>query len=78
MIQAFLSGDLATAQKINAQLIPAYSGIMGTPNYGATTAKAALQALGVLDNRHVRSPLLALDEDEYAALTTALTTAGLL
>ena len=27
-----------------------------SPNYGATTAKAALQLLGVLDNRNVRAP----------------------
>ena len=37
---------------------------MGVPNYGATTAKAALELLGVLDNRRVRGPLVALDDDE--------------
>ena len=37
---------------------------MGVPNYGATTAKAALQLLGVLDNRNVRGPLVPLDDDE--------------
>jgi 4-hydroxy-tetrahydrodipicolinate synthase len=78
MITAFLSGDLSTAQKINTQLQPALAAVMGVPNYGATTAKAALQLLGVLDNRRVRSPLVPLDEDEYAALRTALTTSGLL
>ncbi|UDY25067.1 4-hydroxy-tetrahydrodipicolinate synthase [Nocardioides sp. Kera G14] len=78
MIQAFRSGDVATAQKINAQLQPAFAAIMGAPNYGATTAKAALQLLGVLENRNVRSPLVPLDDDEYAALRTGLTAAGLL
>jgi len=51
---------------------------MGTPNYGATTAKAGLELLGVLDNRRVRSPLAALDDDEVAALRAGLTASGLL
>ena len=51
---------------------------MGPANYGATTAKAALQLLGVLDNRRVRSPLVELDDDELAALRTGLEAAGLL
>ena len=37
---------------------------MGVPNYGATTAKACLQLLGVLDNRNVRGPLVPLTDDE--------------
>lgn len=78
MITAFLSGDLATAQKIDAQLRPAIDAVMGVANYGATTAKAALQLLGVLDNRNVRSPLVALDDDELAALRSGLAAAGLL
>jgi 4-hydroxy-tetrahydrodipicolinate synthase len=78
MITAFLSGDLTTAQKINAQLQPALAAVMGAPNYGATTAKAGLQLLGVLDHRTVRSPLVPLDEDELAALRGALTASGLL
>ena len=45
-------------------MLPAIDAIMGVPNYGATTAKAALQLLGVLDNRNVRSPLVPLDDDE--------------
>ena len=51
---------------------------MGVTNYGATTAKAALQLLGVLENRNVRGPLVALDDNEVAALRTALTNVGLL
>lgn len=78
MIDAFFAGDLATAQQINARLQPALLAVMGVPNYGATTAKAALQALGVLDNRDVRSPLMALDEEEYAALRAGLVASGLL
>jgi 4-hydroxy-tetrahydrodipicolinate synthase len=78
MIEAFQAGDVATARKIDAQLRPAYAAIMGVPNYGAVTAKASLQALGVLPDRNVRSPLVPLDADEYAALTAGLTAAGLL
>ena len=51
---------------------------MGVPNYGATTAKAALQLLGVLDNRNVRAPLVPLDDDEVAALRAGLAASGLL
>ena len=65
---------LATYQRI----LPAIDAVMGVPNYGATTAKGALQLKGVLDNRRVRQPLLELDEVEYAALREGLTAAGLL
>jgi 4-hydroxy-tetrahydrodipicolinate synthase len=51
---------------------------MGVANYGATTAKAALELLGVLDNRNVRGPLVPLDDAEVAALRAGLTAAGLL
>lgn len=78
LVEAFLAGDVATAQEINARLQPALLAVMGVPNYGATTAKAALQALGVLDNRRVRSPLMELDEDEYAALRAGLAASDLL
>jgi 4-hydroxy-tetrahydrodipicolinate synthase len=78
MVTSFLAGDIATAQKINAQLQPALAAVMGVPNYGATTAKAALQLLGVLDNRTVRSPLVPLDEEEYAGLRAGLAASGLL
>ena len=49
-----------------------------SPNYGATTAKAALQLLGVLDNRNVRGPLVPLDDDEVDALRAGLAASGLL
>jgi 4-hydroxy-tetrahydrodipicolinate synthase len=59
-------------------MLPAIEAIMGAPNYGATTAKAALELTGVLPNRTVRSPLVPLDDDELAALRTGLTAAGVL
>ncbi len=78
MVDAFLAGDSAEALTIFTRLLPAIDAIMGVANYGATTAKAALQLLGILDNRNVRAPLVALDDDEVAALRAGLVASGLL
>ncbi len=78
MVEAFHAGDHAEAVRIHTSLVPAFEAVMGVPNYGATTAKAALELLGVLDNRVVRPPLLALDDAEVADLRAGLTAAGLL
>jgi 4-hydroxy-tetrahydrodipicolinate synthase len=78
MADAFWAGDHATALEIFTRLLPAIDAMMGVPNYGATTAKAALQLLGVLDNRHVRGPLVPLDDDEVDALRAGLAASGLL
>lgn len=78
MTDAYLAGDHQAALASYRRQLPVVDAIMGVENYGATTAKAALQLLGVLDNRNVRSPLVALDEDEYAALGDALSAAGLI
>ena len=78
MIDMFLAGDHGGALETYQRLTPAFEAVMGVPNYGATTAKAALELLGVLDNRRVRSPLSELDDDEVAALRAGLTAAGLL
>ncbi len=78
MVEAVASGDLDRAQEIYHSLLPAIHGIMGVGNYGATTAKAALQLVGVLDNRRVRLPLLELDDSELSALRTSLESAGIL
>jgi 4-hydroxy-tetrahydrodipicolinate synthase len=78
MADAFFTGDHAEALAIFTRLLPAIDAVMGVANYGATTAKAALQLLGVLDNRNVRAPLVALDDDEVAALRAGLDAAGLL
>jgi len=78
MYDAFIGGDPAKAREIFVGLLPAIDAIMGAPSYGATTAKAALELIGVLDNRQVRSPLIALDDDEVAALRSGLTASGLL
>jgi 4-hydroxy-tetrahydrodipicolinate synthase len=78
MIAAWVRGDHAEALRIHTSPVPAFDAVMGVANYGATTAKAALQLLGVLDNRNVRAPLVALDDDEVAALRAGLDAAGLL
>jgi 4-hydroxy-tetrahydrodipicolinate synthase len=78
MLEAFESGDHAGALAIFTRLLPAIDAVMGVPNYGATTAKAGLQLLGVLDNRNVRGPLVPLDDAEVEALRTGLAASGLL
>jgi len=78
MADAFFAGDHAEALTIFTRLLPAIDAVMGVDNYGATTAKAALELLGVIDNRNVRGPLVPLDDDEVAALREGLSSAGLL
>lgn len=78
MHDTYHHGDPMAALDIFAGMLPAIDAIMGAPNYGATTAKAALELTGVLDNRRVRSPLVALDDAELADLRAGLLTAGVL
>ena len=78
MLEAFDAGDHAKALEVFTGLLPAIDAVMGPANYGATTAKAALQLLGVLDNRNVRGPLVPLDDEEVEALRAGLQAAGLL
>jgi 4-hydroxy-tetrahydrodipicolinate synthase len=78
VIEQFDADDPAGALATFTELVPVVEAVMGVPNYGATTAKAALELLGVLDNRNVRGPLVPLDDGEVAALRDALSAAGLL
>ncbi|MEX0427023.1 4-hydroxy-tetrahydrodipicolinate synthase [Nocardioides sp. DS6] len=78
MHDQFTGGDVVAARQTYARMLPAIDAIMGVPNYGATTAKAALELVGVLDNRTVRSPLVALDDVEVGALRAGLEAAGLI
>jgi 4-hydroxy-tetrahydrodipicolinate synthase len=78
MIEDFLDGNTTAALTTFTTLLPATHAMMGVPNYGATTAKAALQLLGVLDNRNVRGPLVPLNDDEVAALRAGLEASHLL
>jgi 4-hydroxy-tetrahydrodipicolinate synthase len=78
MMTDFLAGDHARALETFTRLLPATNAVMGVANYGATTSKAALQLLGVLDNRTVRGPLVALDDAEVEALRAGLAASGLI
>ena len=78
MIEAYVAGDTAQALEIHTRLVPAFGAVMGVANYGATTAKAALELLGVIDNRNVRGPLVPLDDDEVTALRAGLAASGLI
>ncbi len=78
VIDQYDADDPAAALATFTRLLPVIDAVMGVSNYGATTAKAALELLGVLDNRRVRGPLVPLDDDEVGALRTALAEAGLL
>jgi 4-hydroxy-tetrahydrodipicolinate synthase len=78
MIEDFLDGNTVAALKTYRRLVPATRAIMGVPNYGATTAKACLQLLGVLDNRNVRGPLVPLTDEEVDDLRAGLEASHLL
>ena len=78
LFDQFFAGDHAAALATYRAMLPVVDAIMHVPNYGATTAKAALQLLGVLDNRFVRSPLVPLDDDELDALRVQLDAAHLI
>jgi 4-hydroxy-tetrahydrodipicolinate synthase len=78
MIEDFLDGNTVAALRTYERLLPATRAMMGVPHYGATTAKAALQLLGVLDNRNVRGPLVPLSDDEVMALRAGLEASQLL
>jgi 4-hydroxy-tetrahydrodipicolinate synthase len=78
MIRDFLAGDHDAALATYTTLLPATDAVMGVPNYGATTAKAALQLLGEIDKRNVRGPLVPLTDEEVAALREGLVASGLI
>jgi len=78
LIAQFGAGDNAAALDTYTALVPAFEAVMGVTHYGATTAKAGLQLLGVLDNRNVRGPLVPLDDAEVDALRAGLAASGLL
>ncbi|MFV0633202.1 4-hydroxy-tetrahydrodipicolinate synthase [Demequina sp.] len=74
MIAAHDAGDTARAEALHQELLPVHTAIFNGP--GAANAKAAMQLLGVIPSRHMRLPLLALDDEEFASLADALSAAG--
>ena len=77
MVAAVDRGDLAEALAIYRRLVPVVDVIMNRAQ-GAMTAKAALQLMGVLDNRAVRLPLVPAGDDLVAEIRSVLSAAGLL
>ena len=77
MIVAVDAGDLDTARRLNADLLPAVRGIM-TRTQGAIMAKAALLLTGALSCATTRPPLPTATESELATLTTDLKEAQIL
>jgi 4-hydroxy-tetrahydrodipicolinate synthase len=77
MVAAVDAGDLATAQRLHRRLLPAVAGIM-TRTQGAIMVKAALQMLGLIDNRHVRLPLVEATPSQVEQLRADLEGAALL
>ncbi|MBO9520281.1 MAG: 4-hydroxy-tetrahydrodipicolinate synthase [Nocardioidaceae bacterium] len=77
MVAAIERNDLDRALAIHVELIPVVDAIMGHAP-GVMTAKAALQLLGVLENRSVRLPLVEADDDLVGLVHEALASAHLL
>ncbi len=77
MVARVDAGDLDGAFKVFGDLVPVVDAIMGHAP-GVMTAKAAMELLGVHDNRTVRLPLVQADEELVDIVRTALTEAGLL
>ncbi len=77
MHDAVARGDLAAAYGIYESLVPVVEAVMGRVP-GAMSAKAAMQLLGVLDNRNVRLPLVPASDEDVAVLRAAMSDLGLL
>lgn len=77
MVERIEAGDLRGAQDISFELAPLVDALMGA-GQGAVYAKAALEILGAIPHRAVRSPLVEADDAEVATIAQALRAAGLL
>ncbi len=77
MVARVDAGDLDGALKVFGELVPVVDAIMGSAP-GVMTAKAAMQLLGVHDNRVVRLPLVEADDTLVDVVRSALHEAGLL
>ena len=73
MCRAALEGDIATARRLNEQLIPIYNTMFCEPSPAAP--KWGLSLLGKCEP-HVRLPLVALTEDGQAKVRAALEKSG--
>lgn len=77
LLDAVAAGDLARARQLDAQLEPSNRAIMGA-GQGATYAKQAVYALGLIESPRPRLPLVEPSETEIAEIRRALVSQGLL
>lgn len=77
MMDAVERGDLPAALEIHQRLIPVVKAIMASGEPGATMAKAAVHAAGVIDHRTMRLPLVTASDDAVRELRAQLGEAGL-
>lgn len=77
MVKAAAENDLLTARALSHKAANIVDALMNHMP-GVISAKAALQAQGILDNRGVRMPLLPADEEQMAFITAQLTRSGYL
>ena len=77
LLDAVAAGDLARARELDAQLEPSNRAIMGA-GQGATYAKQAVYALGLIESPRPRLPLVEPSETEIAEIRRALVSQGLL
>ncbi|MDR2254075.1 MAG: 4-hydroxy-tetrahydrodipicolinate synthase [Bifidobacteriaceae bacterium] len=75
-IDAVDAGDMATARRAVARILPVITAVMGR-GQGVAMVKAALEIVGVLPRRTVRLPLAAATELEAGHVREALATSGL-
>lgn len=77
LLDAVAAGDLARARQLDAQLEPSNRAIMGA-GQGATYAKQAVYALGLIESPRPRLPLVEPSETEIADICRGLVSQGLL
>lgn len=74
LIEAYLTGEVATALRLHQQLLPIYTGVFATQ--GCILVKAGLRLQGH-DVGGLRSPLIEATPAEVEGLRSALSAAGL-
>jgi 4-hydroxy-tetrahydrodipicolinate synthase len=77
LVAAVDAGDLPSARRIAASLVPLVDALMGS-GQGAVMAKAAMELLRVIPTRTVRLPLVAADPAQLADLEHVLAVEGIL
>ncbi|MFD1827477.1 MULTISPECIES: 4-hydroxy-tetrahydrodipicolinate synthase [Mumia] len=78
MVRAVDDGRLVDARTINDELLDVVATIMSPTSQGAIMAKAAMQLLGVIQNRTTRSPYVDATDEQVATLAQVLRDATLL